>query len=146
MLKKDLIVKELKKIKAKNKHHLLQPEEVLEYAENEDSALHSRFCWDDTKAAREYRLWQARELVANVRIEYDGEIEKHYYHCRVVINDEKIQGYVTPRDFTNEDIYKSVLKEAVTSLKYWQTKYNELKELKNIIDEEKLKEVEKKVK
>lgn len=146
MKKNDVLVKELKKIKAKNKNHILKPEDVLEHAEYEDSPLHKYFCWDDTKAAKEYRLWQARQLVATVRIEYDGEIEKHYYHCNVVINDEKIQGYVTPKDFSNEDIYKSVLKEAVTSLKYWQSKYNEIKELKGIVDSEKLKQAEKKIK
>lgn len=146
MKKNDVLVKEFKKIKSKNKHHMLKPEEVLEYAESEASPHHKYFCWDDTKAAKEYRLWQARELVATVHIEYDGEIEKHYYHTSVFINDEKVQGYVTPKDFSNEDIYKSVLKEAVTSLKYWQNKYNEIKELKGIVDSEKLKQAEKKIK
>lgn len=141
MVKSNEILEELKRIKDLHVNKILKPEDVLESARHESSVLHDRFCWDDTKAAEEYRLWQARQLIATVKIEYDGEVEKHYYHTSVTINDEKVQGYVTAEDFSNEDIYKSVLKEAITSLKYWQKKYEDIKELKDIIDSSKLEEV-----
>lgn len=48
---------------------VLLPEKVVDAARNPKSPLHDQFTWDDTKAAEEYRLWQARQLVARVRLE-----------------------------------------------------------------------------
>jgi hypothetical protein len=42
---------------------LLTPAAVVERAENPKSALHGAFEWDDTEAARKYRLEQARQLI-----------------------------------------------------------------------------------
>jgi hypothetical protein len=47
---------------------LLTIDAVLEAARNETSSLHRHFTWDDTKAANEYRRWQARALIAKCRI------------------------------------------------------------------------------
>ena len=47
----------------------LEPEGVVADAADPDSPLHDAFVWDDTKAAQEYRLTQARELIRHVRIE-----------------------------------------------------------------------------
>ena len=145
--KKDVLIKELKKIKAKNKYHILMPEDVVEAATDKKSVLHNLFTWDDTSAAKEYRLWQARQLVAKVRIKIEDDgTEKIYYHCKVSINNERVEGYVDKKDFNDKDIYFAVLKEAVVSLRYWQKKYHELKELENVIDENKLNIIEKEVK
>lgn len=43
---------------------LLSPVNVVEYASDPKTALHSRFQWDDTKAAEEYRVWQARQIIS----------------------------------------------------------------------------------
>ena len=53
---------ELEQIRKANDGEL-RPADVVEFARNPDTALHSRFTWDDDKAAAEYRLWQARELI-----------------------------------------------------------------------------------
>lgn len=42
---------------------LLHPEAVVEAAKDEASVLHSRFEWDDTKAAAAHRLAQAAHLI-----------------------------------------------------------------------------------
>jgi hypothetical protein len=144
MSKKDLIIKECKKLKLKNKYNLLMPEEVLEAARNENSALHNEFTWDKNKAAYAYNLWEARQLIARVQIEDDGG-EKMFYHCKFVINEEKAEGYVTKEDFDDKEIYYAVLKEAVVSLRYWQKKYKEIKELGGIINEDNLGKIEKKI-
>jgi hypothetical protein len=39
------------------------PEEVIEAARPADSPLHSRFTWDDSEAAHQWRLMQARNLL-----------------------------------------------------------------------------------
>lgn len=54
--------KELEIIKKQN-GGILRPDAVIEYARNKKSALHGRFIWDDTKAAHQYRLTQARDII-----------------------------------------------------------------------------------
>src|SRR5688500_16292159 len=50
----------------------LEPERVLEWAEKHpSSALHASFQWDDTEAAKQYRLWQARQLITEVVVVYE---------------------------------------------------------------------------
>lgn len=50
-------------------HGSLNPAVVIEYARTHpESALYGRFTWDDTKAAHEYRLWQARQLIGDFKI------------------------------------------------------------------------------
>ena len=46
---------------------------VVAEARDEASPLHPCFEWDDTEAAHQYRLDQARVLMRTVRITYDGE-------------------------------------------------------------------------
>lgn len=40
---------------------------IVEVAADPDHPLHSRFEWDDTEAARAYRLIQARNLIVRIR-------------------------------------------------------------------------------
>lgn len=61
-MKADPVLDELRKI-AKRRRGLLRPRHVIDAASDPDSPLHGRFTWDDEKAADEYRLWQARELL-----------------------------------------------------------------------------------
>ena len=46
----------------------LDAEAVVEAAEAETHPLHSYFEWDDTEAARKWRLWQAGNLIRSVKI------------------------------------------------------------------------------
>lgn len=46
----------------------LHPSDVVDAARAPGSPLHRFFTWDDSKAASEYRLWQARHLIARVRV------------------------------------------------------------------------------
>lgn len=58
----DLITEELELIR-KKRDGLLLPADVVEFARNKDTALHSEFEWDDSIAAERYRLEQAREII-----------------------------------------------------------------------------------
>lgn len=46
----------------------ITPEIVLEEAKPKSSPLHGLFCWDDTKAAEEYRLIQAASLIRRIKV------------------------------------------------------------------------------
>jgi len=62
-LKPKSVSDELRLIQSMNSG-LLNPADVVEYASNKNTYLHSRFEWDDAKAGREYRLWQARQIIS----------------------------------------------------------------------------------
>ena len=57
---------ELERIRAEK--GALTPAAVLEEATSEDSPLHSAFEWDDSEAAKQHRLNQARRLITSIRI------------------------------------------------------------------------------
>lgn len=56
---------ELEKISEKSDGKLI-PEIVLEYAKKKTNPLHRYFTWEDSEAARLYRLQQARALISVV--------------------------------------------------------------------------------
>ncbi|HUD75319.1 MAG TPA: hypothetical protein VMQ76_09630, partial [Terracidiphilus sp.] len=57
-----VIIDALRAIADKN-GGLLLPEKVVEAARPVSSPLHSWFEWNDNKAAENYRIWQARQLI-----------------------------------------------------------------------------------
>jgi hypothetical protein len=66
--KREAIAARLAKI-AKLNGGRVTPDAVLADAQNAKSPLHDQFEWDDTVAARQYRLQQARELIRSVKVE-----------------------------------------------------------------------------
>lgn len=74
----------------------LQPDDVLEEAESPDSPLHPFFEWDDSAAARAFRLSQARVLITRVKIVVTKEdIElKFPKYIRDVERSSEEQGYI----------------------------------------------------
>lgn len=50
------------------KNGSLTPEAVVADAKSTRSPLHDEFEWDDEKASHQYRVWQARKLIAHVRL------------------------------------------------------------------------------
>lgn len=47
---------------------VLTPDAVVENARDPESPLHDKFEWDDTKAAHAHRIYQARKLIASVKV------------------------------------------------------------------------------
>ena len=56
------VSEELDLISRKNGGVVL-PEAVVEFAKDPETALHSRFDWDDSEAAAKWRLVQARQVI-----------------------------------------------------------------------------------
>lgn len=91
---KDIIQQELESIFTDG---LLRPEKVIIRAKNPENILHKYFEWDDTKAAHQHRLEQARSLIRSVTI-------THPEHKEVVI-----QAFVSlPSDRENGGGYRKV--------------------------------------
>ena len=60
----------------------ITPAAVIAEARNPKSVLHGAFTWDDTKAARKWRIFEAQNLIRRCRvtIEQDGkEVETYAF-------------------------------------------------------------------
>lgn len=68
--------------RCRNEDGGLHPEVVVSRAENPESPLHHAFEWDDSEAARQYRLDQARLLIRSVRVIHESKNEERpaYVH------------------------------------------------------------------
>lgn len=125
---KNKVITELKRIATEN-DGILKPEIVVQEARPKTSPLHSRFTWDNTKAAHEYRLWQARQLIRVVVEVIDGIKGKHEIFVSLS-SDRKTSGYRVITDVLSErDLCEQMLKDALDELKTFQRKYARLKEL-----------------
>lgn len=93
----------LEKIRVRN-DGVLRPDDVVKDARNESSPLHSFFTWDDTEAANQFRLDQARTLIRNVKVEYKTSTTSFIAPCYVrdprVASDE--QGYASVAEIKTE--------------------------------------------
>jgi len=113
---------------------LLRPEDVVKYASNPKTALHECFTWDDSEAAREYRLWQARQLIGMVVTkENDGLKGVRFY---VSLNQDRLVkggGYRAIRSVLgNAKLRQALLAEALADMKRFERKYESLKELAGV--------------
>lgn len=74
----------------------LTPEAVVKEAEDPSSPLHGEFVWDNTEAARLYRLQQARQLIRVVKVEV--RVEHKVLSVPRFVHDETLEkgqrGYV----------------------------------------------------
>ena len=109
-------------------------QQIVEYATNEKSELHKCFEWDDTKAAYQYRLTQARTLTSHLVVENSRPSEDKPY-LRFLVMADKSEGY-KPIDvvFKRVDEYQRLLATAMSELRNFKQKYAMLTELQDIFD------------
>lgn len=108
---KELVAEKLAELASANGGRLT-PNLVLEEAEDPDSVLHSLFEWDDTLAARQHRIFQARQIITSVRVVITTENKKisTVYYVRDPDAEPLEQGYVsidrlrTDKDLARESI------------------------------------------
>lgn len=110
----------------------VKPADIVEAAKNTDSELHKCFEWDDTEAARKYRLQQARVLVGSlVIIETKQDVEPQQIR---VMYTSKDGGYKPTRLIVhNQNEYEHLLEKAKAELHTFKQKYSMLVELHEII-------------
>jgi hypothetical protein len=130
-MKVSATISELKRIAAEN-GGLLKPETVVEEARPISSPLHNRFTWDNTKAAHEYRLWEARHLIRVVVEQISGTEGKHEVFVSLT-QDRKETGYRVVVDvLSDEYLREQMLNDALGELNLFRQKYIRLKELVSI--------------
>jgi hypothetical protein len=120
------------------KHGRLTRKLLLEIAEDTPkSPLRGYFDWNDTSAARRYRLIQAGEIIRFVKyyaIVGETRIEtRAFENVRVsdqVPNATPGRGYVLASTvFTNDDLSRQILERALKELRSWEDRYKTKHEL-----------------
>lgn len=88
----------------------LTPDKIVNSAKSKSSPLHKHFEWDDTEAAKEFRLHQARDMVSHIVeiVIIDGEeIDQRSFFS--VKNEKGTNEYVTIDVAIRTENYKEQL-------------------------------------
>jgi len=124
---KELVAEKLAEIAELNGGRLT-PNLVLEEAKDPDSVLHGLFEWDDTFAAHQHRLFQARQIITSVRVVITTENKKisTVYYVRDPEADPTEQGYTSiDRLKTDKDLAReSMVMEFSRATAYLQRAKN----------------------
>ena len=110
----------------------LTAEKVVRSAQSERSPLHPAFEWDDTAAAHEFRLTQARALTRHLRIVTDANPapERAYFHVCISGGTD---AYVTSaRVLSEPELYEALKRDALAALNAARLRFHEIKELETV--------------
>lgn len=128
-------VRELEFVRAQH-GGVLRPEDVVEFARDERTALHGEFEWDDKEAAQEHRLWQARKVIRLVLTVVEspaGNQTVPMYVSLVTDRSRPGGGYRPLVDvMSSEDMREELLRQALRELKTVRKKYEQVRELRPI--------------
>lgn len=120
----DAVLEALERIGKDDEDGIIQPEAVVEVASDPQSPLHPHFVWDDSEAAHQFRLVQARSLVRRISI-VRPDVPAPTFVNVVVRRADGIarRGYVqTARAVADPDLYAQVLSDARAGLIAWRNR------------------------
>jgi hypothetical protein len=120
---------------AANNGGRLKAESVVEAARDPESPLHSRFTWDDSEAAEQWRLQEAQRLI-RVVVEY-LPTDKTETPVRVFVSLKKDRadgsGYRRTVDVMSDDEMRAqLLADAVTDMDAFKERYRRVQELTEV--------------
>lgn len=130
---KERVREELEQLRQNNGGEFVAPAAVVEFAKrNKHAALHKEFEWNNTKAAHQFRLEQARHLIRlyiNVIETEDGGIPARMY-VSLEGDRKSTGGYRTLESvMTNAELRNQLLQQALDELQRVRRKYQTLQEL-----------------
>jgi len=130
MTRKEAVLKELNTITQKH-DGMLRPVDVVEFAKNERTVLHSCFTWNNTEAAEQWRIHQARMLI-RVTVAVFQDDDETEYRAFVSLKDDRY-GHLGYRPMISilgdGDLTEKMLEEALEEMATFKEKYKQLHEL-----------------
>ena len=114
----------------------LTAESIIKRAENENSPLHDFFTWEDSIAAHQWRLQEARILVNEVKIIIEDKEYAAFENVSVSHNEGTLKSkqYMSTLEIIdNEELRKQVIRRSLEALKHWELKNQSYTELRPII-------------
>jgi len=96
----------------------LIPEEIVSFAEDEETELHKCFTWDDAEAARLHRIQEAGQVIRGIVTvdEYQDRADVEYRAFESVIVDNQRQYMPTRTILGDKDMRKQILGEIKESI------------------------------
>ncbi|KKL87472.1 hypothetical protein LCGC14_1934390 [marine sediment metagenome] len=119
------------------KDGIITPADLVKDAAKKSSPLHKCFEWDDTTAAKAYRITQAQYILRqiNVMVERGDEtsfVVRAFHH----VSSEEQQGYTTIESALKDpELWNCVLMQAVAEIKAFQQKYKDITEFGSLFGE-----------
>lgn len=118
---------EMEELRKKN-NGFLRPQDVVEFARNEQTELHNCFEWDNSTAAAKYRLQQAMALIRFTVIVEPVTSERTRAYVSLTSDRNSEGGYRAIVDILNDEALKELmLQEALKELASFQKKYSVLR-------------------
>ena len=115
---------------ARRHRGVLNPPEVVAFARDPKTALHSMFEWNDKRASHAYRLWQARQLIVQVQVIIPEHTSPVQAFVSLTTDRAERKGYrETVRVLSDQELRRQLLWDALVELQRWQEKYRHLSEL-----------------
>lgn len=115
---------------------LIRPKDVVEFARDPDTELHSCFEWDNDKAGDKYRLWQARQII-RLTITIIPATNKSN-RMFVSLQNDRAQtdgGYrMTVNVLKNKTLRRQMIEEARLEIRRLEDKYGHLLELAQLFE------------
>lgn len=110
--------------------------DVLDDARNPQSPLHQVFEWDNSEAGEQYRLYQARVLVASiVSAPLTNSSSTEPVRVFVSVRQNHSKSYRTLSEVLSDDqLREKFLRRAFADLKLWERKYAKYEELVPIFE------------
>ena len=129
------VIAELRSLAAKS-GGVLRPDDVVEAARPESSAMHGWFTWEDSEAAHKWRVHQARNLL-RVTVEYlpSGPADAVRVFVSLGSDQASEGGYRTMVDvMTDDDMQAELLQDALAEMEGFKRKYRRLTKLASVFD------------
>lgn len=115
-----------------DEHGTLTPALVVQAATNPTHPLHDRFEWDDTEAARRWRLEQSAQLIRSVKIKFvtrSGEPADLRAFTAVRRDDAIASEYVPTEDVVTDPlVLKITIRAMERDWRLFQRRYENLQE------------------
>lgn len=116
-----------------SKKGFVTPLMVLQAATPARSPLHRYFVWDNTEAAHQYRLYQARNLLRSIVVEYHGDKEVRAFHNIKLDGGENFYASLDTI-VKSENLTDQVIQQALKEIFLWKEKYKIYKQLNSIVE------------
>lgn len=130
----DKAKEELNHLRAQAPDGLLHPDAVVAFAKDEATALHEAFEWDDSEAAQQWRLQQARQVI-RVYVRFDPVAKKDVRAMVSVPSDRANGGGYRPTENLLPQYRTEVVTEALKKIGKTRQSYSFLPELLPFFDE-----------
>ena len=107
--------------------------DLVERSRKPDAPLHEAFEWNDTTAAHEYRVEQAKYLLRSIEVTVEPQKQKKPVRAFVSVVRDKDRSYTSvSHALSDPELRRQVLMQALRELEAWRERHAELVELAGV--------------